>query len=92
MNNQSYNNNQNICKDCIFRFRRLFIPINPENFVDEEDIQFLEGDESIVIMNTCIVSDMDLGLDSTIDCTHYKCKNETSVSDKISIFKHLNKD
>ena len=85
----------NLCKDCVFRFRRVFIPRNPEHFVDEDGVQLLEDGESIVIMNMCLISDMDLELDFTVDCTHYRSNSEEDIVDvceKISIFKHLNKD
>ena len=87
--NTALNGSDNICKDCVFRFRRIFIPRNPEHFNDEDGLEFLEGEENIVIMNMCVVSDMDLELDSTVDCTHYSCRDEIEVCDKISIFKHL---
>ena len=86
--------NDNLCKDCIYRFRRVFIPHNIEDYKDEEDdgLEILEdGDENIVIMNMCIVSDMDLSLDSTVDCSHYQSKSEVNLQDQISIFKHLHK-
>ena len=93
MSNEQSPKESNLCKDCVFRFRRIFIPRNPEHFVDEDGMQLLEDDESIVIMNMCLVSDMDLDMDSTVDCTHYRCNDDNiDVCEKISIFRHLNKE
>lgn len=83
---------RNLCKDCIYRFRRVFIPRNPENFIDEDGEPLLDENDNIVIMNLCIVSDMDLDMDSTVDCSHYQSKEEIDICDRISIFKHLRGD
>jgi len=82
----------NLCKECLYRFRRVFIPRNPEHFMDENGEYLLDDDENIVIMNLCIVSDMDLDIDSTVDCSHYQSREEVDVCDQISIFKHIHKD
>lgn len=76
---------KSICKSCEFRFRRVFIPTNPEEYVVEgEDGEPLDVGDNIVIMNMCLASDMDLDLDSTIECTHYRSKS----GNKISLFKN----
>jgi len=79
-------NSQSLCKSCKFRFRRVFIPSDPEEFKDEEGNCVLNEDgENIVIMNMCLVADMDLDMDSTIECTHYEPKEEK----KLPFFKHM---
>ena len=75
-----------LCKSCKFRFRRVFIPLNPQEFKDEQGNCVLnEEEENIVIMNMCLAADMDLELDFTVECTHYKPKEENSIS----FFKHI---
>jgi len=73
------NNNRNIsksiCNRCEFRFRRVFIPSHPEDYLDENgDTVLTEDTDNIIIMNICTISDMDLDTDSTIECSHYKAK------------------
>lgn len=85
--NTNHDISKSLCKTCEFRFRRVFMPLNPEDFIiegenDEEEV--VEGD-NIVIMNMCLAADMDLELDSTIECTHYK-----PIADKkVQFFKHI---
>jgi len=70
--------NKSLCKNCQHRFRRVFIPLHPENFIDD-DGNSLVGEENIVIMNMCLISDMDLDIDSTVECTHYVSKDDGLV-------------
>lgn len=82
------NNNdisRSICKNCEFRFRRVFIP-SEEFIVEDEDGSELDVGDNIVIMNMCLASDMDIDLDSTIECTHYKPKVD---SKRVPFFKHI---
>lgn len=53
---------------------------------DNEDQETIEPGDNIVIMNMCLVANMDLDLDSTIECTHYK-----PITDRksLSFFKHI---
>lgn len=83
--NNTHDISKSICKNCEFRFRRVFMPANPEQYrVEDDDVEVEPGD-NIVIMNMCLVADMDLDLDSTVECTHYKPKNNS----KVSLFKHI---
>jgi len=83
------NNNitpKSLCKNCKFRFRRVFIPSDPDEFIDENGNSVLSDDnENIIIMNMCLIADMDLDLDSTIECTHYAPKEEK----KLPFFKNI---
>ncbi len=74
-----------LCKDCRFRFRRVFIPLNPGEFQGENSNCVLDKEENIVIMNMCLTSDMDLDLDSTVECSHFRPKEERAVP----FFKHI---
>jgi len=76
-----------LCKNCIHRFRRVFIPLRPEDYVDEEGNRALVGDENIIITNQCLVTSMDLDGDITIECDSYKSKEEKEISSPF--FKHL---
>jgi len=78
-----------LCKDCRWRFKRVFIPTMPDEFEDDEGNKLLEGfdgkTDSIVI-NICILSEMDLDMDITTECSHYTPLNKEK--EDISIFKH----
>jgi len=83
------NNNvtsKSLCKNCKFRFRRVFIPSDPDGFIDENGNSVLsDSSENIIIMNMCLIADMDLDLDTTIECTHYEPKEEK----KLPFFKNI---
>ena len=81
--NSNHDISKSICKNCEFRFRRVFMPANPEEFRDESGENVAE--DNIVIMNMCLAADMDLDLDLTVECTHYKAKGDK----KHPFFKHL---
>ena len=74
-----------LCKQCKFRFRRVFIPCTQEKFEDEQGNEVDINDQSILIMNLCLASDMDLDMDSTIECSHFQSKDADAA---ISFFKH----
>jgi len=80
---------EGLCKDCIWRFRRVFIPTNPEEFEDEDGNKLLEdfdGKTDSIVINTCILSEMDLDMDITTECSHHTPLNKEK--EDISIFKH----
>ncbi|GAG41202.1 unnamed protein product [marine sediment metagenome] len=80
---------EGLCKDCRWRFRRVFVPTNPEEFEDEEGNKLLEdfdGRTDSIVINICILSEMDLDADITTECSHYTPWNEEK--EDISIFKH----
>ena len=79
---------EGLCKDCKWRFRRVFIPSDPESYVDEDGDKVLESfdDESGSLeINFCLLMDMDINADVTLECNHYKKKSSDS---DISIFRH----
>jgi len=80
---------KSLCKDCKWRFRRVFIPTNPEEFEDDEGNKLLEdfdGKTDSIVINICLLSEMDLDMDITTECSHYKKMDEKK--EDISIFKH----
>ena len=50
----------NLCKTCKHRFRRVILPYDTEEY------------ESIIIVNYCLLSDMDLSGEETAECSHYE--------------------
>ena len=59
--------------------------MNPEEFKDINGNCILDENENIVIMNMCLAADMDLDMDSTVECSHY-CPKEDR---EIPFFKHI---
>lgn len=80
---------ESICKDCRWRFRRVFIPTRPEEFEDDEGNKLLEdfdGETDSIVINMCLLSEMDLDMDITTECNHYTPIGKEKKD--ISIFKH----
>jgi hypothetical protein len=78
-----------LCKDCRWRFKRVFIPTNPDEFEDEEGNKLLEdfnGKTDSIVINICLLSEMDLDMDITTECSHYTPWGKEK--EDISIFKH----
>jgi hypothetical protein len=50
-----------LCKNCVYRFRRIFIPAE----IDADD-------DSVIIMLHCLISNMDIAGEETIDCSNFK--------------------
>jgi len=71
--------NSSICKKCQHRFRRVFIPLKPEEYITENGESALTGEDNIIIYNQCLVTDMDMDSDETIECSHFEEKVETRV-------------
>jgi len=46
--------------------------MNPEDYKDEDGNCAFDEEENIVIMNMCLAADMDLDLDSTVECSHFR--------------------
>ena len=65
----------NLCKNCIYKFRRVFIPLKAEDYVDEDGDRCFVEDENIIIVNQCLVQDVDVSAEVTIQCSHYKNKD-----------------
>lgn len=77
-----------LCKQCKHRFRRVFVPAKEEKFYDESGQAVLMDDEHVLIIQTCLASDMDLeGGEVTIECNHFEPKVEDDR--ELNIFKHL---
>jgi len=53
-----------LCKDCAHRHRRIFITRETEE--PEESLE-----DNIVIMNTCLLLDIDISGEDTIWCNKY---------------------
>jgi hypothetical protein len=69
--------NNSICKSCRHRFRRVFIPLNPEEYFNEADGSTLTAEDNIIIYNQCLITDMDMDNDETIECSAYEKKEDS---------------
>ena len=72
----SKNIGRGICKECRYRFRRVFIPLNPENYLDDAGDRVLSSDDNIFINNRCLLIDMDIDEEETIECSHFSREME----------------
>ena len=82
------NTSDSLCKNCKFRFRRVWIPLNPEMYVDDNGESIMgEENENILIVNSCIISGLDLDEEVTIECSHFEPREESSSSG--GLFKHF---
>jgi len=86
--NENIKLNNNLCKRCKYRFRRVFMPLRPEEYVDEDGNRVLAGEENIIITNQCLLTSMDLDGDVTVECDSYKNREEPE-RESITFFKHL---
>lgn len=77
--------NNSICKTCKNRFRRVFIPLNPEEYFAEVDGSEMPEGDNIIIYNQCLITDMDLDNDETIECSAYEKREEPRWVANISI-------
>ena len=78
---------KSLCKSCKYKFRRVFIPLRPEEYLDDDGNRALAGDDNIIIINTCLKIEMDVDGESTVECSHYERKQEDN--EHIPFFKHL---
>lgn len=85
--NNANNKGSSLCKTCKYRFRRVFIPLDPDDYVDEDGESILRGEDNIIITNICLLSGMDLDREVTVECNHYKEKKDEK--DSVPFFKHL---
>jgi hypothetical protein len=86
MNNVN-NKGPSLCKNCKYRFRRVFIPLDPDDYVDEDGDSILRGEDNIIITNVCLLSGMDIDREVTVECNHFKEKIDEK--DTVPFFKHL---
>jgi len=82
------NKSNNLCKSCSHRFRRVYIPLNPENYIDDEGNKVFDGEDNIIISISCLAGDVDIQDEDTVECSHYKPKEfiEDDI-DEVSIFR-----
>ena len=76
---------KSLCKECKHKFRRVFIPLNPEDYTDEDGNRVLTQDDNIMILNTCLISNMDVDGEVTVECDHFEQRKE---KDSFPFFKH----
>ncbi len=76
-----------LCKECKYRFRRVFMPSQSEEYVDEDGNNILASEDSIIITNVCLLSGMDIEDEVTVECNHFKEK--AHKDDTVPFFKHL---
>jgi hypothetical protein len=82
------NENQgNLCKTCKYRFRRVFIPIHPEEYEDDDGNTVVAGEDNIIISNQCLLTEMDIDGEATVECSHFIEREEKTSA--ISFFKHI---
>lgn len=81
-------NQGNLCKNCKYRFRRVFIPMRSEEYEDAEGNVMITNGENIVISNQCLIVDIDIDGESTIDCSHFKPIDKNTEED-FPLLKHL---
>ena len=81
-------NQGNLCKNCKYRFRRVFIPMRSEEYEDAEGNVVTTNGENIIISNQCLIVDIDIDGESTIDCSHFKPIDEDEKED-FPLLKHL---
>ena len=78
-----------LCKNCAYRFRREFMPLRPEEYLDEDGNSVLQGEDNIIITNQCLLTAMDLDGEVTIECDSYKSRDEKEEKESVTFFKHL---
>lgn len=63
------------------------MPLRSDMYVDENGQYVMNDDEeNILIINSCIISGLDLDEEITIECSHHEPKEETSSG---GLFKRL---
>jgi len=78
--------NENLCKNCKYRFRRVFIPLDTYEYTDINTTKNqLLNEEDIVILNHCLLLDMNIDLETTIECSHFTRRESDN---EINLFKH----
>jgi len=77
--------NKSLCKTCKYRHRRVFLVLNPNEYIDENDNKPFENEKDAVIMisNFCLVTGIEVGGEITVDCSDYKEKtsNDSPIKD-----------
>ena len=65
-----------LCKTCTHRFRRVFVPTELQDYVDDEGNPVFKDNQTIVVLNWCIPGGIDVNDEITLDCNHYRSINE----------------
>jgi hypothetical protein len=81
-------NQGNLCKNCRYRFRRVFIPLHPEEYEDAEGNSVLVGEDSIIISNQCLLTNMDIDKEATVECSHFESIDKNK-KENFPLLKHL---
>jgi len=79
--------NSSLCKSCEYKFRRVFIPSESDEYYDEDENIISPEEGTIAIINLCLISGMDLENEITVECSKYKKK--THKGEDVPFFKHL---
>jgi hypothetical protein len=64
----------------------VFIPLRIEEYMDDDGNPISPEEDNILIINTCLISGMDIEGEETIECGHHNQKQE---DDQFPFFKHL---
>ena len=81
-------NQGNLCKTCKYRFRRVFIPTRSEEYEGDEGNSMVIKEDTIVISNQCLIMDMDIDGETTIECSHFE-PIEKHKEVEFPLLKHL---
>ena len=78
----------NLCRKCKNKFRRVFIPLKPEQYVDENGEQIFDNNQdNVIIMNMCLITAMDVEGEATVECDHFVLD---AAKKDFSVFEHMN--
>ncbi len=77
---------KSLCKSCRHKFRRVFIPLRSEEYVDDDGNPISPEEDNILIINSCLISGMDIEAEETVECDHHTPKQE---NDQFPFFKHI---
>ena len=61
-----------LCKSCIYHYRRVFVPLRPEQYEDENGERVFEDQDNIIITNMCLLTKLDLDGEDTVLCNRYE--------------------
>ena len=78
----------NLCKNCKYRFRRVFIPLRAERYEDDEGNVVITNGENIIISNQCLLTGTDIDGEATIECSKF-IPDQKEV-ENFPFFRHLN--
>jgi hypothetical protein len=92
-------NLENLCANCAYRFRRVFWTKDLDRYEDVSNITAVPVEEGetanpenqLAIMVICLMSDIDIESDLTMDCSHFRpwTQNEIKSDDSNKLVKDL---